>query len=103
MARNEPKLFGHIADSTKGIVFFGTPHRGTDAANWGEVIAGIKAASLGSRPRAAFLKLLRPNSKDLLDLSDDFRTIATNYALMSFVESNTFRKLGRVVRSSPSP
>ncbi|KAK3900045.1 Alpha/Beta hydrolase protein [Staphylotrichum tortipilum] len=97
LARNEPKLFGHIADCTKGIVFFGTPHRGTDVANWGEVIAGIKAASFGTRPKTPFLKMLRYNSKDLLDLSDEFRTIAENYALMSFVEANTFRKVGRVI------
>lgn len=102
MARNEQRDFGHIADSTKGIVFFGTPHRGTDAATWGEVIAGIKAASFGTRPKTSFFKMLRPNSQELMDLSEDFRSIAQNYAIVSFIEGDTFRKLGRVVRTSSS-
>lgn len=89
-----------MADSTKGIVFFGTPHRGTDVASWGELVAGIKAASFGTRPRTTFFRLLRTNSDDLMDLSEDFRPIAQSYALVSFVEENTMGKLGfnRVVR-----
>ncbi|KAK4236388.1 hypothetical protein C8A03DRAFT_45622 [Achaetomium macrosporum] len=73
IARNEWKVFGDILTSTKGIVFFGTPHRGSDVAQWGEVIGNVKAASFGTRPRTPFFKLLRPNAKDLLDLSEDFR------------------------------
>ncbi|KAK3305959.1 uncharacterized protein B0T15DRAFT_533930 [Chaetomium strumarium] len=97
LARNEWKVYGDILTSTKGIVFFGTPHRGSDVTQWGEVIANIKAASFGTRARTPFFKFLRPNAKDLLDLSEDFRPIAQNYALVSFIEENTFGRLGRVV------
>ncbi|KAL8371676.1 hypothetical protein RB595_001465 [Gaeumannomyces hyphopodioides] len=93
IARNEPRL-AIVADSTKGIVFFGTPHRGTDVANWGELLAKVKSASYGTRPRTKFLKLLRSNSNDLMDLSEDFRPIAQNYALVSFIEQNIISKLG---------
>jgi hypothetical protein len=41
--------------------------------------------------------MLRPNSQELMDLSEDFRSIAQDYALVSFIESDTFRKLGRVI------
>ncbi|EJT74178.1 hypothetical protein GGTG_08023 [Gaeumannomyces tritici R3-111a-1] len=93
MARNEPRLVA-VADNTKGIVFFGTPHRGTDAASWGELAAKLKSASYGTRPRSPFFKLLRSNSNDLMNLSEDFRPIAQNYALVSFVEQNIISKLG---------
>jgi hypothetical protein len=32
-----------------------------------------------------------------MDLSEDFRPIATKYAIVSFVEEDVFGKLGRVV------
>ncbi|KAK4032074.1 Alpha/Beta hydrolase protein [Parachaetomium inaequale] len=95
-ARNEPR-FVDIADCTKGIVFFGTPHRGTDAANWGQLIASIKTASFGARPRFDWFKMLRPNSVDLMNVSEDFRPLATQYALVSFIEDNPYGKWGVIV------
>jgi hypothetical protein len=47
--------------------------------------------------KSAFLDALRPNSKDLMDISEDFRSIAGKYALVSFVEQDVYRGTGSVV------
>ncbi|KAK0729543.1 Alpha/Beta hydrolase protein [Lasiosphaeris hirsuta] len=95
-ANNEPR-YSDIAESTRGIVFFGTPHRGSDAATWGNLVAGIMATAFGTRIKTSFLKALKPNSRDLMDLSEDFRSIATRYSIASFVEEDKHSKLGRVI------
>jgi hypothetical protein len=97
IANNERNMYGGIADCTKGIVFFGTPHRGANAAKWASLIVGIKSAAFGTGPKISFLNLLRPNSKDLMDLSEDFRSIATKYAIVSFIEEDRINGLGSVV------
>ncbi|MBE3041071.1 hypothetical protein IMZ48_00475 [Candidatus Bathyarchaeota archaeon] len=30
-----------VRDSTRGVIFFGTPHSGSDMANWGELLRRI--------------------------------------------------------------
>ncbi|GAB1316537.1 Alpha/Beta hydrolase protein [Madurella fahalii] len=97
IANNERGSYGEIAESTRGIVFFGTPHRGADAAKWANMVAGITLSAFGTKPKTSFLRALKPNSRDLMDISEDFRSIATKYAITSFVEEDKFSGLGRVV------
>lgn len=100
IARNESSVYGDIADYTKGIVFFGTPHRGADAAKWADSIAAIiSSASFRRWFRLPLLRVLKPNSKDLIDISEDFRSIVSNYAIVSFIEDEIFPGSGRVVSS----
>ncbi|KAK3314381.1 Alpha/Beta hydrolase protein [Apodospora peruviana] len=97
IANNERNSFGDIADSTRGIVFFGTPHRGADAATWASLVSSITAAAFGNGPKSFLLKALKPNSRDLMDLSEDFRPLSMKYAIASFVEQDVYSGLGRVV------
>ncbi|KAH6843219.1 hypothetical protein B0I37DRAFT_383999 [Chaetomium sp. MPI-CAGE-AT-0009] len=85
-----------ISTSTKGIVFFGTPHRGADAAKWGAVVDGIVSALL-HRPKGELVKTLKTNSEGLLSISEDFSPLASRYAIASFYESNVHPLLGTVV------
>ena len=48
------------------------------------------------RPKSALLDALKPNSKDLMDISEDFRSIARKYALVSFVEQDVYCGIGSV-------
>ncbi len=77
-------------------MFFGTPHRGATPAKWLSLVSGIAAIAF-NKPQSAFVEALKPNSKDLMDVSEDFRSIATRYALVSFVEQDVFDGIGTVV------
>ncbi|KAK3365350.1 Alpha/Beta hydrolase protein [Lasiosphaeria ovina] len=85
-----------IVESTKGVVFFGTPHRGADAARWGHTIADIVSTAT-HRPPATFLKTLETNSAQLLQISEDFRPSVDRYAIASFYEQHAHPALGTVV------
>jgi len=59
--------FQYLATSTVGIVFLGTPHRGTKASKWGEWIA-YTGKKFGLEMSDAILKDLREDSETLNDL-----------------------------------
>ncbi|SPO01018.1 uncharacterized protein DNG_03766 [Cephalotrichum gorgonifer] len=69
-----------IRDSTRGVIFFGTPHSGSDMANWGELlrrIAGIFAVT-----NSTLLAALNPDSDNgqLEELKwSSFSTIPDNH------------------------
>ncbi|KAK3689030.1 Alpha/Beta hydrolase protein, partial [Podospora appendiculata] len=97
IANNESSSFADIAENITGLVFFGTPHRGADAATWASLVAGITTTAFGRSPKSVFLRTLKPNSRDLMDISEDFRPLSTKYANVSFVESDVLSGLRRVV------
>ncbi|RYP74219.1 hypothetical protein DL771_003152 [Monosporascus sp. 5C6A] len=85
-----------ISECTKGIVFFGTPHRGADDAKWAALIGGILSTTIG-RPPPQLLDTLYTNSEGLMKISEDFRPIAKNYAIASFYEEHVHRVLGHLI------
>jgi len=66
-ANSGEDTFQYLATSTVGIVFLGTPHRGTKASYWGEWIA-YTGKKLGLGMDDAILKDLREDSETLNDL-----------------------------------
>ncbi|KAI0193668.1 Alpha/Beta hydrolase protein [Xylaria flabelliformis] len=85
-----------MADCTKGIVFFGTPHRGADAAHWAVMAEKIGHAVFRTS-KSKFLEILVRNSEDLYEITEDFRPIAANYAIVSFYEEYAYNILGKVI------
>ena len=75
--------FHYLALSTVGVVFLGTPHRGTQAAKWGEVIA-ISAKALGFGSEDSILKDLREDSETSRDLLYEF-TLWANRASLTLI------------------
>ncbi|KAL2266766.1 hypothetical protein VTJ83DRAFT_6118 [Remersonia thermophila] len=96
IANIEP-AFNDILSSTRGIVFFGTPHRGTDAAVWGETLARIKFAAFGARDLSDLFRALRPDGTDLMNVSEDFRPMVTRFAISSFFEEYPIGKMKKVI------
>jgi hypothetical protein len=72
--------YGHIPLSTTGIVFLGTPHRGTAAAKWGELIAK-SGAMLGFSTEDRILKDLQRDSESLVDLLYHFSNCLFRYSI----------------------
>ena len=67
-AQNEAK-YESIKYHTKGIVFLATPHKGSNFANYGKILASL-ATRLTNRPPPKLLDALRKNSETLLNLTE---------------------------------
>lgn len=80
--------FTEIKKSVKSIFFFATPHRGSATADLAASIAMFSnIASCGIKPfRPAFLKTLRLDSKELYDISMDFRKQTLDFKFYTFLE-----------------
>ncbi|KAJ6788394.1 hypothetical protein PWT90_07789 [Aphanocladium album] len=63
-------MYRNIAESTAGVVFLGTPHRGCRAAAWGKWIAWL--ASCGAHIEDRLLKALEDGSDSVADRLHDF-------------------------------
>ena len=70
-ANSRGETYQYLATSTVGIVFLGTPHRGTKASKWGEWVA-YAGKTLGLNMSDAILKDLREDSETLNDLLYEF-------------------------------
>ncbi|OJZ87092.1 hypothetical protein ASPFODRAFT_205968 [Aspergillus luchuensis CBS 106.47] len=88
--------YGSICTSTFGIVFFGTPHRGTHLARVGGVAAKFVRALLGTASNT-LLKALSKGSLYALELSANFDKLLENYKYLSFYETLPFKSIGIVV------
>ncbi|TXC01070.1 hypothetical protein FocTR4_00009367 [Fusarium oxysporum f. sp. cubense] len=62
--------FAEIGESTVGVVFLGTPHRGCAAASWGAMITSLAPPQFDCEDR--ILKDLEENSSALADRLHDF-------------------------------
>jgi hypothetical protein len=88
-ARLEPR-YKSICDATLGILFFGTPHRGSDKAVYGKVLANV-AQTLVHRPSSRLVSALQTNSDVLLRLTSDFRHQLPRYQIVSFYEQRPMK------------
>ena len=99
--------YSNILDSTIGILFFGTPHRGARGTpEMGIVLGNIVDMCLkssGSRffmgkTRKDLLASLSANSSTLRDVAQDFTHILDGLQIITFYELEEKAPLGRLVR-----
>jgi hypothetical protein len=76
----------------------GTPHRGSNLANWGSMLAGMAKVMFLS-PKKQLLDDLKASSKTLSDTSEDLVSIVSRYSIKSFYEENKIGGLA-IVRLS---
>jgi ankyrin repeat domain-containing protein 50 len=87
--------YANIRDSVIGILFLGTPHRGSSTTQLPQVLANITNAALAGATRhtgqirADLLKSLEKDSGVLKTLSTNFRNQASNIKIVSFIEQKT--------------
>jgi hypothetical protein len=94
-ATNE-SIYNNTAEKTRGIVFLGTPHRGSDLAFWGGFLARVAELAF-QHPKKKFIEDLKNNSDTLMNVSEDFRSIVEKYAIISFYEENQYKVVGKEV------
>lgn len=73
--------------STFGILFFGTPHRGTDGADLQSKVLDIISVLPFVEGNKQVLKHLGLNSEKLWELSEDFLGLHSRFQIVSFRES----------------
>ncbi|RDW70414.1 hypothetical protein BP5796_08811 [Coleophoma crateriformis] len=74
-----------------GVAFFGTPHRGSAVASWGNIFANIaKTASLGTSTNAMLTRDLKERSGVLSQISTSFVERGGKLDIFSFYETDKF-------------
>jgi triacylglycerol esterase/lipase EstA (alpha/beta hydrolase family) len=64
------ELYGELLSKIRGIIFLGTPHRGSDVAWWASFPAKfLKAIQLGTGTNTAYLEALKKNSPEFSRIS----------------------------------
>ena len=93
LANNE-RIYRHLKTATCGIIFLGTPHRGSDYADIATPLTNVIKLTY---PRFAtqIIKSLRKDSFVLQDLADDFRHLHSDFHIVSCYEQKP-TKLGLV-------
>ena len=99
----ERDQFDELLRKIRGVVFFGTPHRGSSLADWGTMFANIlKTASLGSSTNSQLSADLKERSKVLQSISKSFVDRSKSLSIISFYETEKPDWLScRVMNPSP--
>ena len=78
--------YGAIRQSTKGLIFFGTPHNGGNMATVATPVANIYSILTG-QPRNDLLKTLEKDSLFNEELIDNFNPQKDDYDVVTFFEA----------------
>lgn len=83
-------------------MFFGTPHRGSEKAAYGKILAGV-ANTVLNQPSSRLLNALQTNSDTLMRLTSDFRFQLPRYQVASFYEQIPMKGTRTLVRIDDTP
>ena len=83
-------------------MFLGTPHRGSEEASYGKVLATLATAVL-NRPSPRLVNALKVNSETLMQLTTDFRFQVPKYQVYSFYEMKPIKKISSLVSKRLTP
>lgn len=98
LAHERSETYGGLLSEIKGVVFMGTPHRGSYVATWGQILASIpNTLTLGTTVKKEFMKTLSANSRELQDISHSFVQRGRALRLFSFYEAEVFPGLSMEV------
>jgi hypothetical protein len=76
--------------STYGILFLGTPHRGSPSASWGHMLQSICSTALPKTfldHNHSLVNTLKENSETLRNITDHFKGLSRNFHMYFFWES----------------
>ncbi|KAF8541800.1 hypothetical protein BDD12DRAFT_803421 [Trichophaea hybrida] len=92
-AQHNRLVYGTIKDATKGLMFFGTPHRGGNGVSFGKIAARIARCLSGSSSNNILFALEK--SSVLTKQADEaFRSQLEDYQIVSFFETKKRRLFG---------
>ncbi|KAJ4319205.1 hypothetical protein N0V84_006487 [Fusarium piperis] len=95
---HELARYDDVRRCTRGVLFLGTPHRGSDLASWGTMLSAmLKAASFGTSTDTQLPKDLEPDSRDLERISQSFKARSAGLRIYSFYETEKMDFMKTVV------
>ncbi|KAI9764475.1 MAG: hypothetical protein M1840_008401 [Geoglossum simile] len=94
--------YNSISESTIGIIFLGTPHRGSEKAAYGKVLATVATVAL-NKPPPRLVNVLQVNSEALMRLTTDFRLQLPKYQVYSFYEMKPMKMFSTLVSAQMIP
>jgi hypothetical protein len=96
IAHERSREYGDLLYSVKGAMFFGTPHRGSDAAYWAAYAARVlKVIQSGRGTNDTFVSALQRNSEVFINVSEQWIERAAPLRIRTFYE--TERLYGELV------
>jgi protein SERAC1 len=87
--------------ATLGIIFLGTPHRGSSAANLGSTAARVARYSLLVNPNTRLLQKLQLHNDFLSEKSHQFSKICSSFKIFSFYETQKTKGIMVDIANSP--
>jgi hypothetical protein len=100
VAHEEQLHYGAIGKSTLGIMFMGTPHRGSELVPWAMLFSNIvNLGTLGYGIRRNLLRQLDRKSSTLEEISRQFVHRAAPLQIISFIEQQAEGPLTTLVSS----
>ena len=80
-----------VYSSTKALFFLGTPHSGSDWAQWGEIARSIAALIFDTNPSS--IKHLEVNGESLMQLQNNFDKLIwlRTFWIYTFIEAEGFK------------
>ena len=91
LAHNQAE-YKAISEAVQGVIFLGTPHKGSPLANWGKVVPPWSTFW-----RKDLIKLLQPDSEILDQIAKYFRERAGSLLICSYYERIKYDKGGIIV------
>ena len=85
-----------IEKSTAGVIFAGTPHRGSDQTKWAKSATNM-AKVMQKDHSSRMSQALERGSQTLEQLGDFFKSIQYNFNIFTFTEELPCPKIGRIV------
>lgn len=97
-AHEQDHFYSGILDSIQGVVFFGTPHRGSDIAFWDSVaVSLVRASTLGYVTNPKLSRDLKIEAETLKHISESFVHRGANFGIRSFYETQFMTGLNCLV------
>ncbi|KAG0124311.1 Alpha/Beta hydrolase protein [Tuber indicum] len=95
---HEQPMYQDILKSTHGIVFMGTPHRGSTIADWTKMFASIvNNVLISTLMRSDLLKDLQTNSRALQEITSSFKYRTSGLQIVTFYEQEITAPLKKLV------
>lgn len=99
LAQERSKLYGDLLSKIHGVVFLGTPHRGSDLAWWATFAAEIlRTVQLGTGTNTHYVSALKRNSTEFANISQQWVERSEGVQIRTFFETE---RLSGVLVSSP--
>jgi hypothetical protein len=98
MAKGQTR-YQDLAKYTRGVLFFGTPHKGSELAGLGTVLANfLRLSSLGASTNVQLVRDLARNSAKLEQVSDAFLQHGSSLKVITFYELEMMDMMSSLVR-----